>query len=219
MTTLTQFYTLTARQKAYRSVKQVLDVIIAALALLVLALPFGILAIAIKTDDQGPVFFRQKRIGRDQKPFLMLKFRTMRIDTPRDMPTHLLTDPMQYLTRTGRFLRRTSLDELPQLINILQGKMSLVGPRPALWNQYDLNEAREEYGVHQLYPGLTGWAQINGRDELEIPVKAALDGEYVRRFGFWMDIRCFFGSFAAVLGQKGVVEGGTGQLHDRSHND
>ena len=207
---------LTARQKAYGVFKRGMDVLCSILGLIVLAIPFGVLALAIRLDDHGPVFFRQERVGRDQKPFIMLKFRTMRTDTPRDVPTHLLADPMQYLTRTGRFLRRTSLDELPQLINILKGEMSVVGPRPALFNQTDLNEAREAYGVHQIRPGLTGWAQINGRDQLETPVKAALDGEYLRRYGFKMDLRCFFGTFLAVLSQKGVVEGGTGAIQENA---
>jgi O-antigen biosynthesis protein WbqP len=143
---------------------------------------------------------------------MMLKFRTMRTDTPKDTATHLLTDPQKYITKVGRFLRKTSLDELPQLINILCGHMSIVGPRPALWNQFDLIEEREKYGVHQVRPGLTGWAQVNGRDELEIPVKAKLDGEYIEKFGLMMDIRCFFATFG-ILNGKGVVEGGTGELH------
>ena len=207
---------LTSGQKAYGYFKRGMDILCSILGLIVLAIPFGILALAIRLDDHGPVFFRQERVGRDQKPFIMLKFRTMRTDTPHDVPTHMLADPMQYLTRTGRFLRRTSLDELPQLINILKGEMSIVGPRPALYNQTDLNEAREAYGVHQVRPGLTGWAQINGRDELEIPVKAALDAEYLRLFGIAMDLRCFFGTFLTVLFQKGVVEGGTGAMQEES---
>ena len=203
--------TLTPRQGAYLRIKQVLDFLISLGALAVLAIPMGILALAIKIDDPGPVFFKQKRIGKDQRPFMMLKFRSMRMDTPHDMPTHLLTDPYRYITRTGKFLRKTSLDELPQLINILLGHMSIVGPRPALWNQFDLIEEREKYGVHQVRPGLTGWAQVNGRDELEIPVKAKLDGEYIEKFGLRMDIRCFFATFG-ILGGKGVVEGGTGAM-------
>lgn len=206
---------LTAKQKAYGIFKRAGDILCSALGLVVLAIPFAVLAIAIRADDHGPVFFRQKRVGRNTNHFTMLKFRTMRTDTPRDVPTHMLTDPLQYLTRTGRFLRRTSLDELPQLINILRGEMSIVGPRPALPNQTDLNELRESYGVHQVRPGLTGWAQINGRDELEIPTKAALDREYLRRFGLRMDIRCFFGTFLPVLFQKGIVEGGTGSIQDK----
>lgn len=207
-----RFHRLTGGQRAYLAVKYTLDFLIALIAAAVLLVPMVVVALLIKLDDRGPVFFAQKRVGKDQKLFSMLKFRTMRMDTPRDMPTHLLADPQQYITRIGRFLRKTSLDELPQLINILTGKMSFVGPRPALWNQYDLNEQREACGVHQVRPGLTGWAQINGRDELEIPVKAALDGEYVRNLGLKMDLRCFFGTFGIVLTGKGVVEGGTGEL-------
>ena len=203
---------LSTRQKAYMAVKSTLDFIISLLALMVLAVPMLILALIIKLDDHGPVFFKQKRIGKDQKHFMMLKFRTMRTDTPKDTATHLLTDPQKYITKVGRFLRKTSLDELPQLINILAGHMSIVGPRPALWNQFDLIEEREKYGVHQVRPGLTGWAQVNGRDELEIPVKAKLDGEYIEKFGLMMDIRCFFATFG-ILDGKGVVEGGTGELH------
>ena len=203
-------HNLTAGQKFYLCIKYALDFLVSLAGLIVLAVPMLILAVIIKTDDPGPVFFRQKRVGKDQKTFHMLKFRTMRSDTPRDMPTHLLKNPEQYITRVGRFLRKSSLDELPQIFNILMGQMSLVGPRPALWNQEDLNRAREDYGVHQVRPGLTGWAQINGRDELEIPVKAALDAEYIRSLGPIMDLKCFFGTFLAVLSAKGVVEGGTG---------
>ena len=211
-TTAPAAYSLTGGKKAYMFIKSSLDFIISLLALMVLALPMVILALIIKLDDRGPVFFKQKRIGKDQKHFMMLKFRTMRTDTPKDTATHLLTDPQKYITKVGRFLRKTSLDELPQLINILAGHMSIVGPRPALWNQFGLIEEREKYGVHQVRPGLTGWAQVNGRDELEIPVKAKLDGEYIEKFGLMMDIRCFFATFG-ILNGKGVVEGGTGELH------
>ena len=211
-TTATAAYRLTGGKKAYMFIKSTLDFIISLLAVMVLALPMVILALIIKLDDRGPVFFKQKRIGKDQKHFMMLKFRTMRTDTPKDTATHLLTDPQKYITKVGRFLRKTSLDELPQLLNILCGHMSIVGPRPALWNQFDLIEEREKYGVHQVRPGLTGWAQVNGRDELEIPVKAKLDGEYIEKFGLMMDIRCFFATFG-ILNGKGVVEGGTGELH------
>ncbi len=210
---ISPYHTLTTGQKIYALIKHIADFLFALTALLILLLPLLFLALLIKMDSPGPVFFRQKRIGRQQRPFMMLKFRTMRTDTPKDIPTHLLKNPEQCITRAGRILRKTSLDELPQLLNVLFGQMSLIGPRPALWNQDDLNAAREACGVHQLRPGLTGWAQINGRDELEIPVKAALDGEYLRKFGLWMDIRCFFGTFRAVLGGKGFVEGGTGALH------
>ena len=205
-------YRLTAGKKTYMAIKSALDFLISLFALMFLAVPMLILALIIKLDDRGPVFFKQKRIGKDQKHFMMLKFRTMRTDTPKDTATHLLADPQQYITKVGRFLRKTSLDELPQLINILCGHMSIVGPRPALWNQFDLVEEREKYGVHQVRPGLTGWAQVNGRDELEIPVKAKLDGEYIEKFGLVMDIRCFFATFG-ILDGKGVVEGGTGELH------
>ncbi len=201
---------LTRRQKCYLSVKYMLDFLIALWGFVVLLLPMGVLCAAVYLEDRGPVIFTQKRIGKDQKTFVLYKFRTMKMDTPHDTPTHLLADPQQYITKMGRFLRKFSLDELPQLLNILMGHMSLVGPRPALWNQYDLMAEREKYGVHQLRPGLTGWAQINGRDELEIPVKAALDGEYLRRVGLKMDIRCIFGTIGAVLRADGVVEGGTG---------
>ncbi len=206
------YHKLTTGQRRYRIFKYALDFLIALTALTVLLIPMGILALVIKLDDRGPVLFRQKRIGKDRSHFMMLKFRTMRMDTPHDKPTHELADPQQYITRVGRFLRKTSLDELPQLLNILMGQMSFVGPRPALWNQFDLMEERERYGAHQVRPGLTGWAQINGRDELEIPVKAALDGEYIRKFGLKMDMACFFGTFGAVFSARGVVEGGTGQM-------
>lgn len=203
-------HALTLRQKCYLTVKYILDFLIALCALAVLLVPMGILCAAVYLEDRGPVIFTQKRIGKNQKIFTLYKFRTMKMDTPHDTPTHLLTDPQQYITKIGRFLRKFSLDELPQLLNILLGHMSLVGPRPALWNQYDLVEEREKYGVHQLRPGLTGWAQINGRDELEIPVKAALDGEYLQKVSLAMDIRCMFGTVGAVLRADGVVEGGTG---------
>ena len=206
---------LTIGQKCYLTAKYILDFLIALCALAVLLLPMGILCAAIYLEDEGPVIFTQKRIGKDQKTFTLFKFRTMKMDTPHDTPTHLLADPEQYITKAGRFLRKFSLDELPQLMNILLGHMSLVGPRPALWNQYDLMAEREKYGVHQLRPGLTGWAQINGRDELEIPVKAALDGEYLRNVGPAMDIRCLFGTVGAVVRADGVVEGGTGAKREQ----
>ena len=172
-----------------------------------------ILCVAIKLDSPGPILFTQKRVGIHKSYFQIYKFRTMRTDTPKDMPTHMLSNPEQYITRTGSFLRRTSLDELPQIFNIFKGDMSIVGPRPALWNQYDLIAERDKYGANDVLPGLTGWAQINGRDELEIDVKAKLDGEYVKKFGFIMDLKCFFGTITAVLSHKGVVEGGTGEMH------
>ena len=197
-----------------RYVKRILDFILSLAATIVLAIPMGIIALWIKADSPGPVFFKQRRVGKGKTHFNILKFRTMRIDTPHDMPTHLLHDPDQYITRMGHFLRKTSLDELPQLWNIFVGQMSVVGPRPALWNQYDLIEERDKYGANDVTPGLTGWAQVNGRDELEIPVKARLDGEYVQHLGFAMDLKCFLRTITSVLGHEGVVEGGTGALHE-----
>ena len=205
-------------QRFYLAVKSMLDFLISLLALIILAIPMAILALIIKLDDRGPVFFKQDRVGKDQKIFRMLKFRTMRTDTPKDTATHLLANPQQYITKVGRFLRKTSLDELPQLLNILAGHMSIVGPRPALWNQFDLVQEREKYGVLQVRPGLSGWAQVNGRVELEIPVKAKLDGVYIEKFGFFMDVKCFFATFG-ILGGKGVVEGGTGELKRRAEEE
>ena len=192
-------------------VKRGLDLVLSFCALVVLSPLLLAISVWIKCDSPGPVLFRQKRVGKGKDLFFILKFRTMRTDTPKDVPTHLLQDPDAYITRSGHFLRKTSLDELPQLWNILVGQMSIVGPRPALWNQYDLLEERDKYGANDVPPGLTGWAQVNGRDELEIPVKAKLDGEYVARLSFGMDLKCFFLTIARVLTHKGVVEGGTGQ--------
>ena len=185
---------------------------------IVLAVPMLILIVAIKIDDPGPAFFRQQRVGKGKKLFWLYKFRSMKVSTPKDVPTHLLENPEQYISRIGKILRKTSLDELPQIYNILSGKMSIIGPRPALWNQDDLIAERDKYGANDVKPGLTGWAQINGRDELEIPVKAKLDGDYVEKLnggflsGFMMDIKCFFGTIKSVLKSDGVVEGGTGEI-------
>lgn len=192
--------------------KRILDILLSACGIVVLLPVYLLVALAIKVDDPGPVFFRQKRVGIHKTHFQILKFRTMKMDTPKDTPTHLLEDPQRYITRVGRILRKTSLDELPQIFQIFTGKMSVIGPRPALWNQFDLIEEREKYGANDLRPGLTGWAQINGRDELPIDVKARLDGEYVQRLSFAFDCKCFFGTIASVLKHDGVVEGGTGQL-------
>ena len=192
--------------------KRFFDLIISAIGIIVLALPMLIVAIVIKCDSKGPVFFKQKRIGIHKKTFMILKFRTMRTDTPPDAPTHELSDPKKLITKVGGFLRKTSLDELPQIFNIFVGQMSIIGPRPALWNQDDLVAERDKYGANDVRPGLTGWAQINGRDELEIPVKAALDGEYVQKMSFAFDCKCFFGTIASVLKSDGVVEGGTGEM-------
>lgn len=195
-----------------RYVKRIIDILLSLNGLIVLAPVFAVLSVWVKLDSPGPVFFRQKRVGRGKTYFDILKFRTMRTDAPSDIPTHLLKNPDAYITRSGRFLRRTSLDELPQIINILIGQMSIVGPRPALWNQDDLIAERERYGANDVTPGLTGWAQVNGRDELEIAEKARLDGEYVRHITFKMDATCFLMTFGNVLRQKGVVEGGTGAI-------
>ena len=183
-----------------------------------------ILAVAIKIDDPGPVLFKQKRIARDNKDgtvkyFYILKYRSMKTSTPKDMPTHLLKNPEQYITRVGGFLRKTSLDELPQIFNIFLGQMAIIGPRPALYNQTDLYEERAKYGANKVRPGLTGWAQINGRDELLIEDKARLDGEYVSRMSLLMDLKCFFGTFLSVLRQDGVVEGGTGSINNDDANN
>lgn len=192
--------------------KRLMDILLSACGIIVLSPVLLVLVIAIKLDSPGPVLFRQKRVGLHKSHFNILKFRTMRIDTPKDMPTHLLENPEQWITKVGAFLRKTSLDELPQIFNILAGQMSVIGPRPALWNQYDLIEERDQYGANDVLPGLTGWAQINGRDELEIPVKARLDGEYVEKLSFGFDCKCFFGTIVSVLKSDGVVEGGTGQM-------
>lgn len=196
----------------YNKIKRILDFILSLAGLLVLSPVFLILIVWIKLDSKGPVLFKQKRVGIHKSHFHILKFRTMRIDTPKDMPTHLLQNPEQYITGAGRFLRKTSLDELPQIWNILKGDMAIVGPRPALWNQYDLIEERDKYGANDIRPGLTGWAQVNGRDELEIPVKAALDGEYVKRMSFGFDCKCLLKTVVSVFKHEGVVEGGTGSM-------
>lgn len=191
--------------------KRLIDVILSFIGGIVLLPIFLIIAIAIVIDDPGPVFFKQKRVGKNKKLFWLHKFRSMKVKTP-DIPTHLLSNPEQYITRVGKFLRKTSLDELPQVYDILFNKMSIIGPRPALWNQDDLIAERDKYGANDVKPGLTGWAQINGRDELEIPVKAALDGEYVQKMSFGFDCKCFFGTIKSVLKSDGVVEGGTGEM-------
>lgn len=195
-----------------RFIKRFLDIALSLAGIVVLALPLALISLAVKLDSPGPVFFRQKRFGINKSFFNILKFRTMRTDTPKDMPTHLLNDPAKWITKTGAFLRKTSLDELPQLFNILAGQMSVIGPRPALWNQEDLIALRDQYGANDVMPGLTGWAQINGRDELPLDVKARLDGEYAENISFAFDLKCFFGTVKSVLSHDGVVEGGTGQI-------
>ncbi|WP_149427891.1 sugar transferase [Exiguobacterium acetylicum] len=197
---------------SYMTVKRLLGFILALVACIVLIPVFLCIMGAIKIESRGPVFFKQKRVGLKKSYFNILKFRTMYIETPQDTPTHLLADPDVYITRVGKFLRKTSLDELPQLFNILKGEMSFVGPRPALWNQYDLIDERDKYKANDTLPGLTGWAQINGRDELPIEVKAKLDGEYVQRMGILMDSRCFVATVFSVLKSEGVIEGGTGTI-------
>ena len=193
--------------------KRVIDLTLSFIGIIVLIPVWIVLGLAIFVTDPGPIFFKQKRVGKNKKLFRILKFRTMKKSTPHDVPTHLLENPEQYITKVGKFLRKTSLDELPQIFNIFAGQMSIIGPRPALWNQDDLVAERDKYGANDVKPGLTGWAQINGRDELEIPVKAKLDGEYVEKMSFGFDLKCFFGTIKSVLRHDGVVEGGTGELH------
>lgn len=207
-----------------RIIKRIIDFVLSLAGIIVLIPVWIILAVAIKIDDPGPILFKQKRIARDNKDgtvkyFYILKYRSMKTSTPKDMPTHLLKDPEQYITRVGGFLRKTSLDELPQIFNIFLGQMAIVGPRPALYNQTDLYEERAKYGANKVRPGLTGWAQINGRDELLIEDKARLDGEYVSRMSLLMDLKCFFGTFLSVLRQDGVVEGGTGSINNDDANN
>ncbi len=197
-----------------RFIKRFIDIVLSLVGLIVLAIPMLVFALIVKLDSPGPVLFWQKRVGIHKKTFMMPKFRTMYTDTPANMPTHLLSDPQKWITRSGAWFRKLSIDELPQILCIFTGKMSIIGPRPALWNQDDLIEERDKYGANDVRPGLTGWAQINGRDELEIPVKARLDGEYVQKLSFLFDCRCFFGTIFKVLRHDGVVEGGTGTLHE-----
>ncbi|WP_327077827.1 sugar transferase [Megasphaera cerevisiae] len=184
-----------------------IDIILSLLAIIILSPFFACIAVCTKLDDPGPVFFRQKRVTIHKQYFKILKFRTMKISTPKDCPTHLLENPEQYITKIGKFLRKTSLDELPQIFNILKGDMAIIGPRPALWNQYDLITERDKYGANDVLPGLTGWAQINGRDEISIVLKAKLDGEYVKKLSVIFDIRIFFKTVFSVLCSKGVKEG------------
>ena len=207
-----------------RIIKRIIDFVLSLAGIIVLIPVWIILAVAIKIDDPGPVLFKQKRIARDNKDgtvkyFYILKYRSMKTSTPKDMPTHLLKNPEQYITRLGVFLRKTRLDELPQIFNIFLGQMAIIGPRPALYNQTDLYEERAKYGANKVRPGLTGWAQINGRDELLIEDKARLDGEYVSRMSLLMDLKCFFGTFLSVLRQDGVVEGGTGSINNDDANN
>lgn len=200
--------------KVYPVVKRIIDFTLSLIAMLILWPLFLVMAIIIKIDSKGPVFFKQKRVGKNKKHFYILKFRTMRTDTPNDMPTHLLKDPEAFITKSGKFLRKTSLDELPQIINILKGEMSIIGPRPALWNQYDLIAERDKYNANNVYPGLTGWAQINGRDELPIDIKSKLDGQYVEKIGLLFDIKIFLKTIFSVLKSEGVKEGSDGSTKE-----
>ena len=213
---MNQKHALTFKQKCYLPIKRLIDLVLSVCGLIVLSPLLIAIVIAIKLDSKGPVIFKQKRVGKNKTYFNIWKFRTMRTDAPKDMPTHLLSSPDAYITKIGKFLRQRSLDELPQILQIVVGKMSIIGPRPALWNQYDLIEERDKYGANDITPGLTGWAQVNGRDELEIPVKAKLDGEYVETLGFMMDCKCFIMTIFSVARHDGVVEGGTGTLKDKS---
>lgn len=187
--------------------KRFFDIIASFFGIIVLAIPMLIIAIIIKIESKGPIVFTQKRVGKDKKHFMIYKFRTMRSDTPANMPTHLLDDPQMWITKVGKVLRKTSIDELPQIFNIFKGDMSIIGPRPALWNQFDLIEERDKYSANDVRPGLTGLAQISGRDELEIPIKAKIDGEYVEKMGFFMDLKCFVMTFVKVIKSDGYVEG------------
>lgn len=207
--------TIMKQKTLYLILKRGIDLLLSGLGLVILSPVFLCLIIAIKLDSNGSVLFKQKRIGIHKTHFNILKFRTMRMDTPKDMPTHMLINPDQYITKTGKFLRKTSLDELPQILNILKGDMSIIGPRPALWNQSDLIAERDKYGANDILPGLTGWAQVNGRDELEIPIKAKLDGEYVKHMSFRFDCVCFLKTILSVMRSDGVVEGGTGELENK----
>lgn len=211
------------------AIKRVLDIILSGGAILILGLPMLVVALLIKIDDPGPVLFKQRRVGKKKNGeltyFMIWKFRSMKVSTPHDMPTHMLENPEQYITRVGKFIRKTSIDELPQLLQVFTSQLSIVGPRPALWSQEDLIEEREKYGANDIKPGITGWAQINGRDELEIDVKAKFDGEYAQALnagkfkGFAMDVKCFFGTIVSVLKSDGVVEGGTGELKKREEKE
>lgn len=194
-------------KKIYFFFKRLIDIILSLIGLIILIPFFIIFAIIIKCESKGPVFFKQKRFGKNKKFFMIYKFRTMRNDTPKDMPTHMLRGAESYITKFGGFMRKTSIDELPQIINILKGDMSIIGPRPALWNQDDLIEERDKYGANSIRPGLTGLAQISGRDELEITVKAKFDGEYIEKMSLWFDIKIFFKTILKVFKHDGVVEG------------
>lgn len=198
-------------QKLYFTIKRILDIMLSSIAIVILSPLLGVLSIIIKLDSPGPILFKQKRVGKNKELFEIWKFRTMYVEAPKNVPTHLLTNSNQYITRIGKVLRSTSMDELPQLFNIIAGKMSFVGPRPALWNQVDLIKERDKYSANDVKPGLTGWAQINGRDELDISDKARYDGEYVGLMGLKIDCKCLLGTFSSVISHKGIKEGGAGE--------
>lgn len=207
------------KNNIYLKIKRILDVLLSFIALIVLLPFFLIFAIIIKIESPGPIFFKQKRIGKNKKEFIIYKFRTMRTDTPKDMPTHMLKDAKNYITRFGNIMRKTSIDELPQILNILKGDMSIIGPRPALWNQDDLIAERDKYNANDIRPGLTGWAQVNGRDELPIPQKAKFDGEYIEKISFLFDVKIFFKTIINVFKHEGIVEGDTEKrekIHEKS---
>lgn len=203
----------------YRNlVKRLLDIIFSIIGIVVFSIPMVFFALIIKFEDKGPAIFKQKRVGIHKTYFNIYKFRSMKMSTPKDKPTHLLDNPEQYLLKCGKWMRKTSVDELPQLFNIFKGDMSIIGPRPALWNQDDLVAERDKYEANDVTPGLTGWAQVNGRDELEIPVKAKLDGYYAKNLSFGLDIKCFFLTIVKVFKHEGVVEGGTGEINKQKDN-
>lgn len=203
----------------FKLFKRIMDTLLSFIGLIVLSPLFLLIIILIKLDSKGPILFKQKRVGKNKKHFYIYKFRTMRIDTPKDTPTHLLENPEQWITKMGKFLRKTSLDELPQIINIFKGNMSIIGPRPALWNQFDLIKERDKYGANNLYPGLTGYAQIHGRDAISIEEKAKQDGYYVKHMGLWLDIKIFFGTIWKIFKSDDVVEGGTGTLEKEQQKE
>lgn len=210
---LLQMLRINRGSKVYKDgLKRGIDLLLSLAGIIVLSPILLILCLAIKIDSKGPVIFKQKRVGKNKSHFYIYKFRTMKVDTPKETPTHLLSNPDFFITRVGKFLRKTSLDELPQLFNILKGDMAVIGPRPALWNQYDLIEERDKYHANDIRPGLTGLAQISGRDELEIEYKARLDGQYTSNITPLMDLKCFFGTIISVFKSDGVVEGGTGSV-------
>ncbi|MEA4973978.1 MAG: sugar transferase [Candidatus Metalachnospira sp.] len=204
---------LTEKQKRYLPIKRAIDIVLSGGAIIVLSPVLVLISLAIRVDSPGPILFKQKRVGKNKELFEILKFRTMCTNTPKDLPTHMLSNPEQYITKIGKFLRKTSIDELPQIFNIFKGQMSIIGPRPALWNQYDLIAERDKYGANDITPGLSGWAQVNGRDSIKIKDKAHLDGEYVKRLSAGFEVKIFILTIINVLNRSGVVEGGMGKIN------